>query len=247
MMRYLSGRGFFPLQEEEGKGGGGAGSRAEIEATVERLLAAKGDKTALAELLRDNFSQREQLRDMKAKLEGAAKVPDGGLVLDATQATAWKLYQELGKPEDLKKAVDRKAELETEVTTAKWAKSVADAAAAHGWKAEVLSQLPGADGLRFELREETVDGEKVKVAYVTAGEQGATPQKLTEYAEKSWKGFLPALESEDDGEQEEQEQPPQETRRMIRQRGDGKPAPKGALAVDKVIESKRRDRRYSSL
>lgn len=245
MRRYLGDMPFVVLQEGEGGGGGGGGgSRAEIEATVRRLLSEKGANEAVFELLKDNFQQREELRTLKASSEGMQKVPQGGIVLDATQAAAWKQYQELGKPEDLKKAVEEKATLETEVSKTKWERGADAVAEAHGFQADVLKKLPGADKLRFEVREELVDGEKSKVGYVTTDQQGATPQRVTDYADANWKEFMPALQAEaaEGGEGDDQE-----ARRMVPQRPRGKPVAKGALPAEKVQDRKRRDRRYSSL
>lgn len=208
-----------------------------------------------SDLETDNSKQRDKIREahgetdrVTTELRDARKtVPDGGQVLTADDAKAFKAYQELGKPDDLKKTVEQKAELEAKVSRSEWAKTAADAADAHEWKPEVLQKLPGAEKLRFEVKEETVDGEKVKVAYVTTDQQGATPQKLADYAAANWKEFLPALESEDASDTRDGASDDQETRRMVRQAPKGRGAAKGAAPVEKAKEAKRGSRRYSSL
>lgn len=189
--------GDYPRLEGEPAGGKGT-STVDIEATVQRLLDSKGDKAAVGELLRDNFRQREEIRQLKDKLDAAPKVPEGGLVLKADEAKAWTAYQALGKPEDVKKSLDQKVELEQKVQSAEKAEGRRAVAELLGWKDSVLAKLPGADQLKYEVREETVDGEKVKVAYITEPTQGATPKKLTDHADAAWKDFLPALEADAD-------------------------------------------------
>ena len=204
------------------------------------------------DLVSDNGKQRDKLRDAHAETdrlntelrEARKKVPDGGQVLTADEAKAFKTYQELGKPEDLKTEIQAKKDLESKVANRDRMDRIGEVAEVVGYKADVLGELPGAEKLKFELREETVDGEKVQVAYVTTEDQGATPQKLEDYVDANWKAFIPALEAEA---AEEHERGSAEQRRMVRQTARGKPTKVGAADVEKVKEAKSRNRRYASL
>lgn len=184
-------------EPNDNKGGSGSSST-EIEATVERLLNSKGDRQAVAELLKDNFKQRDEIRGYLAQIdEVKSKVPaEGTMVLTAEQAKDWTAYQELGKPEDLKAKVEKVSTLEADLAKRDREAAIASAAEAAGYKASVLAKLPGTEALKFELREEEVDGEKKKIAYVTGSGDGATPQKLSDYAEREWADFVPALTAE---------------------------------------------------
>lgn len=237
----------WPLQEKEGEGGGGGGGKdVDVEATVRRLLSEKGSSEAVSELLRDNFKQREELRDLKRELKG--KVPEGGLVLDATQAAAWKQYQELGKPEDLKKSIETKVELEAKEKRRERAEQIAEAADAHGFRPEVLVRLVGDEELRIDLKEEVVEGEKVKVAYVTPAGDGATPMKLDDYADQKWKEFMPALTAEAaDGEDRSDADDSPPARTITKQSPRGRQPKKGAASVEKARETKVGRRRYIGL
>lgn len=70
----------------------------------------------------------------------------------------------------------------------------AAAAAAAGFNARVFADLCAARGLDVEVRDETRDGARVKVAYVRkAGEQNATWEPLTMYATRELGAHLPSL------------------------------------------------------
>lgn len=181
---------------DDPKGGDSrSSSTADIEATVQRLLDKKGADQATADLLKDNFKQREEIRERDARIKDLeGKVPgEGAVVLTAEQAKDWEAYQALGKPDAVKATVDKVATLETDIAKRDREKTQKEAADAAGFKPSVLAKLPGADELTYETREEEVDGEKRPVAYVTPKGDGAKPQKLTEYADENWKELLPAL------------------------------------------------------
>jgi len=227
------------LRDKEEPGGGGGGDRKpDITAQIEGLIASHGDaKAALRTLYSENYDLRQERRQLREQQQGMQKVPEGGMVLDATQAAAWKKYEALGKPEDLQTAVTERDDLKTKLTTAAHLEAARAAAESCGFKPDVLAKMPGADKLRFEVREETVDGEKVQVAYVTAG-QGQTPQKLDEYAEANWKDFLPALEAGDGGDDDDREGRQEPVRRMVRQVPRGRAAVKGAKPPEQLVEEK---------
>lgn len=231
------------LLEKEGGDGGGGGGRGgpDIEATVRKILGEKDANQAVGELLKDNFKQREKIRDLERDLE-SNRVPEGGLALTADEAKAWAAYQELGKPEELQSGLKERDDLKEKVELHERKERVAEAASAASLNPEVLLKLPGSEKLRFEVKTEKVDGEDVPVAYVTEAEDGATPQKLTDYVDETWPEFKPALQAE---EQEEKgggggtSFPPQ--------RSKGASTKTGPASADDVQETKRKRRRYASL
>jgi hypothetical protein len=109
---------------------------------------------------------------------------EGTVVLTGEQAAVWQAYQELGKPDEIKAAKTGYAQLQRD-------RLFQEAAAAHGYKAAVLGQLPGIDGYQIEVREQEKDGKKVKVAIAKNGEGQERP--LPELLQEKWADFTPAL------------------------------------------------------
>lgn len=232
----------------EGEGGSGGNSTANIEATVSRLLQKDGDRRAITKLLRDNFRQREELRTAKdriAELEKRADVPEGGKILKADEAKQWDAYVALGKPEDLKAATEKKAELEAELAKRDLETTIAAAAEAAGFKADVLKKLPGAGDLKFEVKTEKVDGQDQQVPYVTPQKDGASAQKLSEYAELEWKDFLPSLQAEDGGNGGSGAPRAAGGQPFPRQSGQERPPKNGPLTPDEIVKRKRASGAYS--
>lgn len=221
------------LREKEGEGGGGDGGRKpDVAAQIEGLIASHGDaKAALRTLYTENYDLREDRRKLREAVEGKQDVPKDGLVLDAAQAAAWKQYQDLGKPEDVKQSLQAKADLEGKVKANERKELAAKVATASGYRPEVLQKLPGTEALIYSVKTETVDGQEAEVAYVQT-EQGATPQKLTDYAAANWKEFLPALEAEAGGDDDEDEH------RMIRQRPRTRSSVRGPKPVEAQVNDK---------
>lgn len=173
----------------------------DIDAAVSKALAGKDASEVTRELLKDNRKQRDEIRELSDEVDdlkpykaafGEAPI-DGAVVLTKDQAAAWAKYQELGKPEDLKTAVEERDGLRKKVSEADHRASSDAAAEAAGYKAEVLAKLPGASEATFEVRTETVEGKEAKVAYVTPAGDDGKAVKLTDYTKEHWKEFLPAL------------------------------------------------------
>lgn len=233
----------------EGEGKSSGSSTADIESTVSRLLAKEGDRRAITKLLRDNFRQREELRKAKdqiAELEKRADVPEGGKILTADEAKQWAAYTELGKPEELKAAKDKKGELEAELAKRDLESTIAQAAEAAGFKTDVLKKLPGASDLKFEVRTEKVDGQDQQVPYVTPRKDGASAQKLSEYAEAEWKDFLPSLQAEDgNGSAGGTATKGAGGQPFPRQSGSDRAPKKGPLTAEDIVARKRASGAYS--
>lgn len=145
----------------------------------------------LSEALSDNYTLREQRRELKRKLadvEGKT-MPEGATVLTSDDAAAWAAYKALGQVADLQTALTERETLKTEATALRTAETIRTAAEAHGYKAAVLTRL--ADGLELTIK---ADGKGEKHAYVVAdGKETA----LDAYAEAEWADFLPSLKQTD--------------------------------------------------
>jgi len=153
----------------------------------ERLKAKHGSAEAALQVLAmkldqvegDNASYRQQLKDVKSKLPA-----EGSVVLTGEQAATWQAYQELGKPDELKQLQGSYTKLQRDAI-------FQEAAAAHGYKAAVLGQLPGIGDYTIEVREQDKDGKKVKVAIAKNGEGQERP--LPDLLQEKWADFAPAL------------------------------------------------------
>lgn len=153
----------------------------------ERLIAKHGSAEAalralafkLDEVEGDNAKYRQQLNEMRGKLPG-----EGTVVLDSEQAAVWTAYQALGEPDAIK-------QLQTDYSASQRNELYRTAAEAHGYKADVLRQLPGADSLQIVIKEIEADGKKLKTAVVSNGDGKETT--LPDYVKGHWEAFLPSL------------------------------------------------------
>lgn len=171
-------------------GNGGDGDRLERRLTeaFENLAGREGGRDAAGiVLLQENRQYRERIRQLERQVEdlqGQAPAEDA-VVLEGDEAQAWKAYQDLGTPEEIRQQRgDYELLQRRQVLT--------QAADAHGYKAPVLERLAG--DLAVEMREEKQDGETVNVAYVVPGEDGnGQAARLDQYAKEHWSDFMPAL------------------------------------------------------
>lgn len=145
----------------------------------------------LAEKLADaenaNYKLREKNRVLRQERDAlTAKQPaEGARVLTADEAQAYDAYLALGKPADLKTALEARTTEGAELAQLKREKLLAKAADAAGYKASVLTQLAG--DLDIQVKQ-SKDGKPLAVV-VTNGEETA----LADYAKAQWEDFLPAL------------------------------------------------------
>jgi hypothetical protein len=125
----------------------------------------------------------------------AEKVPkEGSVVLAGDDAKAWEAYKALGKPDDVKKKLEKLPELETKVADVDNAEQMAKAAEPLGWNPKPLAKLAKDHKLTFvEVKDEVVNGKTVKVPYVKGPEANATPVKLEDFAQQHFADFMPAL------------------------------------------------------
>lgn len=234
---FIDGLPFGPLfldeDDDAGTGGSEAGKAAKLAALEAKFGSAQA---ALAQLYDENYKLRSDKRDLKKQLADATLAEDA-VVLTAEEAKVLEAYKALGKPEELKTSLDELGGLKTKVQQGDRAAMIAAAAKAAGWegKESVLVKLI-ADGDKIELRDETVDGETVKVPYITPAGEGSVPAKLADHATKEWAAFLPALGATDD----EGGTGTEDGTRFPGQRPTGK-APKASEAFDRAVGSRYSD------
>lgn len=179
----------------------------EITAVVDRILASQGNdaRRALGQLADENLAYRRQRKALRQQVEQlTARLPkEGAVVLTGDDAKAWEAYKALGKPEELKKKVDRSAELETKLADRDRQTVIDEAAGAVQYNKDVLGEEIRRRDLHLEMREvtETVNGQTVKkkVPHVRpAKDEKATLEPLTTYAERDMKPYLVALKATGD-------------------------------------------------
>lgn len=156
---------------------------------VENLLAKHGGPDrALSVLLSENYEYRDQIRDLKKQLPAA-----GSIVLSGDDVKAWETYTGLGKPTEVRKALEDGQRAATEATSLRKAGLVRDAAELHGFKPTVLATL--VEKLDIVIVDgKGKDGKPVREAHIKGEGDSTTP--LPEFAEKHWGEFLPALRPE---------------------------------------------------
>lgn len=139
------------LDTGAGEGGGGAGGTENEQPekpktpTMEEAVKKHGGAEAAlmytlgtnADLSRDNWKQREEIRDLRSKLPAS-----GARVLTAEEATAFDAYRALGAPDAVKKKVTERDEFETKVKEVARSEQLSDIAEKAGkWDAKRLKQL----------------------------------------------------------------------------------------------------------
>jgi hypothetical protein len=144
----------------------------------------------LADVQSDNHRLREERRNLKQQLtEAQGKAPAADTrVLSADEAKAYDAYAALGKPADIKSALDTKGTAEQELVALKREKALAKAAEAAGYKASVLTTLAG----DLDIQVRPVKDGKPLVVVVSGTEETA----LADWAKENWADFLPALSAQ---------------------------------------------------
>jgi hypothetical protein len=202
----------------DGDGGGGTGGNPnpnpDERPNIQGLLQRHNNDAmgVIATLLTENYGHRDRIRQLQAQLPA-----QGAVVLTPEQAATWTAYQALGAPDALTTQLQGATTAQAELAKLQRERMVASAAEAAGYKASVLSQLPGADKLTFEVREVEQDGKKVKSVVVKDGDK-ETP--LADHAKTQWADFLPALQAQ----QTQTQTPPAGTTFPRQDAGGGQPA-----------------------
>jgi hypothetical protein len=188
---------FLPFREADTDADPQGGSSPKVRPSdLRQQLGAQVDESALmrmlekhADVLNDNSqlrSQRTALRTEIADLKSKV-APEGARILTADEAKVYDAYATLGKPDDVKKALEANSTATAELTTLKRERQIRAAAEAAGYKPAVLERL--AADLAIEVRP-VKDGAPI-VVVVKDGAETA----LADYAKDNWADFLPALEA----------------------------------------------------
>lgn len=153
---------------------------------VADAVAKHGDQTqALKVFAADLYAAKDDLKAVRSKLPA-----DGALVLTGDDAREWGAYRNLGKPSDLKRAVEERETFASENATHRRNDELSIVAEKAGVKLPVLKTLAGS--LVFgEAKIKGKDGKEAVVQTVKDGD--AEPVAFDEYATKHWGDFLPAL------------------------------------------------------
>lgn len=166
--------------ENQDQKDGDAKGRPDLTEQARNLAQKHGDASAaIVHLLHEAKGYRDELRDLKGKVPGA-----GAVVLTADEAAAWAAYRNLGKPEDVKKAVRERDEFAQEVATSRREKEMVPIAEITGYKVPLLMALADRDKVAFVVKEEKRGGEAEKVVHVKGEGDETTP--FHEYAEAKW-------------------------------------------------------------
>lgn len=190
-------------------GSGGEGGIVHQNTPAETLKAElakrNNDFNKLAEdLLADNARVRERRRQVEeenATLKGKA-IPEGGIALTKEEAELWKVFKELGKPEEVKQKLEEYPTVSAELKGLKREKEMNRLAKIVGFRGSVLARLDKTEGgLEYIEKEELSDAddpdsEKVQRVYV---KQGDKEIELTAFARRNWDEFMPSLQASTSG------------------------------------------------
>lgn len=146
-----------------------------------------------AELENKLYRLREQKRELtRERDELKGKLPaEGTVVLAQSEAQELEQYRALGKPQDLKTALETKGTAEQELSKYKRTEQIRAAAEAHGYKAGLLGKVPSLADKQIEIKEVDEEGKKVKRAFV-----GDTP--LPDFLQANDPDFVEALPAKQD-------------------------------------------------
>ncbi len=161
----------------------------EMKTAVATLLAQHGnEKTALEAALRKSRRYFDKWKAAETEATALkAKVPaDGSAVLPEADAKALEAYRALGKPDELKAALDEKATLAERVKKTDREALRRKVAEAEKADPDALAFLPGVDALAFEV--EPVDGKPA--GFVKAGDKRT---RLREYVKTTYPKLEPTL------------------------------------------------------
>lgn len=187
-------RGFLSRYHTEDDGqpqGGGAdgGKPSDVLERYGRDALKLAEK--LAEVQTDNFSLRDQRRELKRQLADlGTKVPgEGSVILTAEDAAALDAYRALGATADLQTALSERQTLAETLAARDRQDALRSAAQAMAYDADVLTTLAG--DLPITVREIGDGKEKKPVAFIS--DAAGKEYRLDAYAADHWAKFLPSL------------------------------------------------------
>jgi hypothetical protein len=166
-----------PLYDESNAGGASSGGGGNAAPTGGNAQPANTQTDLQAVVA----TYQQQIRDLERRIPG-----EGAVVLDATQATLWQRYQQMGAPEAIE---EERTGLRTEVTGLR----VSRAAAIAGLKESGVRRLGGDILGNISIRMVDQNGTQAEQAFVKVGDQEMT---LADYAAQQWPEFLSSLKVE---------------------------------------------------
>lgn len=183
-------------------------------------------RAAVQELLRDNRGYRESFRDLKrrgrisvtddrirgivedleSENQGLREQIEGGIVLKGDDKTKWEAFKALNLPPDeVKKAIARRDELETKDARTERRKTINKAADKLEWDAEVLADLLESKGLvlvRKEIEKQGGGTKKVWAIKKADEKDDSKAVSAQKYIEENHRTWLRALETDPADEEE---------------------------------------------
>lgn len=210
---------------------------------VDRLVSKFGTMSRALEVLAgENFDYRETNRELSARVQqlGAKQVPDGAIVLTGEDAKSWNAIKAIEgvTPDKVPDVVKKSRDLEMKIAATDRESIVGKASESLKWNPKVLAGLLSQSKLDLEMRDTIVrDGagkeSTEKVPYVRkAGDASAAWEKLSEFGERDFKDFLPALRTAASG--GGNGSGPAGTETITPMPGQGTPAAQGATGGDVV-------------
>lgn len=145
----------------------------------------------------DNANLRAKGRELRAEIDDLTKkLPtDGSVSLSKEDALLWAAYQQLGKPEELKKKIEDADKVAKDLEALSREETLKKAAEATNLNLEAFREVAASRNLEIELGDMVVkEGDETKTVVIayTKNKDGAKI-KLEEYVEAELKAFLPAL------------------------------------------------------
>ncbi len=188
------------LYQQDGGGGGGGGnggqgdqnnggpqlSADEIAAFRTFVASQGGDAQANQVLFAENARLKTQLKAARER-----QIPEGALILVGEDVETWKNLRGLDIPlADVKAAMQERDQLRVKVSGMERDTQLRNVAGLANWNPDVLIKLDRLDGAK-RVYEVKMDEEGQQ--YVTVREGDKETLTASEYAQRSWAEFLPAL------------------------------------------------------
>lgn len=186
LIRYLH-------SSDDGQPEGGDAGDIKASDIINRYGTGADSALRLAEKVADLENKLYRLRETKRALtqerdELKAKLPaDGAVVVAQDDAAALEAYRALGKPEEVKAALDAKAAAEGKLHTLERDATLRDVREVTGFDLDVLREIGGAEW-QYTIKTETGDAGDVRRVYVNDGSQEVAIDQHPKVQK-----FLPAL------------------------------------------------------
>jgi len=169
-------------------------------------------ETALAKVIEENFKLREQRRELKAKA-----APEGAVILQGEEASLWKTYRELGKPDEIRTALQDRDQIKATLAKQTRDSNVSEAGKIHGFDSDALLDLWGTDDI--EITQTTgKDGKSAKQASVKGADGKLVP--FPDFIAQKWPKLAAKLKADSTGDTPTSRQPPPKNPNLPRANAD---------------------------